>query len=194
MIKKILIGLILIVTALDLYFGVTHEWLESNPIYVTIGWFPLLAIKVGFAIFICWMLWKNKYRHERALFHFSAIIVLLLVTWGFGVVTGFTTSITYEKEEDRVVEQEIQRQEDIRGESFPLIERMEKDLQIRTHMRSEISKETVKIAIPYYLKVVWTIGLFPMVFSLVAFWIYERLLVSAELKQRKHKYGRRNIE
>ena len=182
-IKHILIFFVTIATASDILFSALYRpILEGNPLAVNFGLAPLIILKLAIWGFVVYILWKNEYRQESHLFHTVNWVLLISILWG--VMAGYTF-ITAGPAYDQIEEQRIEEYKELVIETTGEEATKEEVATYRGNFRKEVKREIKKIAIPYYIKLVYMFGVYPYVFSLLSFFIYERLIQTAKFKKRR---------
>lgn len=184
--KIVLIVLLIIVTILDSILALRTPFLEANPLVILMGsygWGVIIFLKFLVAAFLIMALISARFKNEKTLFNFSATILVLLVLWGYGAYLSIDLGGNYITQEQEVLEEKAQEIEENTGVA-PSPQEME---AIQQNIRTEVKKEAKKIAIPYYTKLIWILGIYPFIFSLVSFSLYEKLLKSAKFKKPRQR-------
>ena len=190
--KIFLIALIWIVSILDIFFASRAQFLEANPIFLSIGLkYGLISLgiaKLVFVSIISYWIWNNSYRSERHLFQFSATLIVILLLWGYGAFTGVYGKITYEKQEEIAIEQHIEQknQQLILERGYPASPQEVEVLegQKKGEIREVVQQKVEEIAIPYYFRLAWFYGIYPYIFTMLSFFVFRKLYDSATFRKR----------
>jgi hypothetical protein len=181
-IKKILIALIVILNILDFLMAWKYSsFLETNIISIKLGFGWLVLFKIIFMFFVIYIIHKNSYKNEAALFSMSAAFIMMILLFGFGAFSGVRGSQIYEEGEAKEIEEYKKDIIEQTGEAPPPAQVEQYVQQIREETRQYVEK----VAIPYYVAAVWQYGIYPFIYAIISFAVYERLLESAKLRKRR---------
>ncbi len=180
-IKHVMLVLIWIATISDSYFAITYRpFLEANPLVLQLGIWPVVLLKFFTAGIVTYWLFKGKYTKNSQVFRFAAAILLLIIIWG--IVVGslyFQGGEAYDPIELEIVHEYEDKVLEETGS--PPTEEQTKTFV--TQVRLEVKKNLNPFIIPIYVRLVYTYGVYPLIFSILTFFIYERLLVTAKFKK-----------
>jgi len=178
-IQYFLIVLVILVSFFDIFFASRSKFLEANPIHIYVGFYGLVIIKAAFTVFVCYLIYNNRYRTEKHLFTFSATLILIFLLWGYGIGTGILGGILYQSAEQEHIE--VKNQELIEERGYEATQ--EEVAEITQNYQQSLQQATKKQAIPYYTRVVWLYGIYPFVFSVLSFAIFRRLYRTAKFRK-----------